>query len=98
MLIITLSWVELFICASDFILKRKLRKAGRITLGTLILIIGLIMLITPGPALVVIPTGLAILSSDFAWARLALMKLKKKYRSVRQNKSIKKASMGSFWV
>ena len=81
---------------SDFILKRKLKKAGRVTIGIFILVVGLIMLVTPGPALVVIPTGLAILSSDFAWARLALMKLKKKYRSVRQNKKIKKASMGSF--
>ena len=30
---------------------------------------GLVMIVTPGPALVVIPVGLAILSVEFAWAR-----------------------------
>lgn len=80
----------------NIILKKKLKKVTRITVGILILLIGIIMIVTPGPALVVIPTGLAVLSSDFAWARLALMKMKKKYRSVRRNKALKKASFGSF--
>ncbi len=37
--------------------------------GTTVLLIGLIMVVTPGPALVVIPVGLAILSIEFTWAR-----------------------------
>ena len=36
--------------------------------GFTILIAGLVMLILPGPALVVIPIGLALLSLEFAWA------------------------------
>ncbi|MDZ7644573.1 MAG: PGPGW domain-containing protein [Woeseiaceae bacterium] len=30
---------------------------------------GLIMLVTPGPALIIIPVGLGILGIEFAWAR-----------------------------
>lgn len=37
--------------------------------GATVLIIGLVMLVTPGPGLVVIPIGLAILGLEFAWAR-----------------------------
>ena len=44
--------------------------------GVTILLIGLVMLVTPGPAVVVIPVGLAILSIEFAWARLWLRRLR----------------------
>lgn len=37
--------------------------------GTTVVIIGIIMIVTPGPAIVVIPIGLAILGLEFAWAR-----------------------------
>jgi uncharacterized protein (TIGR02611 family) len=33
-----------------------------------LLIVGLLMLVLPGPALVVIPLGLAVLSLEFVWA------------------------------
>jgi tellurite resistance protein TerC len=38
-------------------------------IGTTVLLIGLVLLVTPGPAFVVIPVGLAILATEFAWAR-----------------------------
>jgi tellurite resistance protein TerC len=40
------------------------------------LIEGALMIVTPGPAIIVIPMGLAILASEFAWARhwLALVR------------------------
>lgn len=44
--------------------------------GTTIVLVGVIMLVTPGPAIVVIPVGLAILSIEFAWARSWLEKLR----------------------
>lgn len=44
--------------------------------GTTILLIGIVMIIAPGPALIVIPIGLAILGIEFAWARLWLRKLR----------------------
>lgn len=37
--------------------------------GTLVTVVGVVMLVTPGPAFVLIPLGLAILSTEFAFAR-----------------------------
>lgn len=55
-------------------------KAGRRIVvgivGATVLLIGIIMLVTPGPALIVIPVGLAILSIEFTWARLWLKRLR----------------------
>jgi tellurite resistance protein TerC len=45
--------------------------------GVTVLIIGVVMIVTPGPALVMIPVGLAILSIEFAWARAWLKHLRK---------------------
>lgn len=44
--------------------------------GATVLLIGAVMIVTPGPAIVVIPVGLAILSIEFAWARLWLKRLR----------------------
>lgn len=46
--------------------------------GSTVLLLGVFMLVTPGPGLVVIPLGLAILSIEFAWARFWLRKLREK--------------------
>lgn len=46
--------------------------------GFTVLLIGTIMLVTPGPALVVIPVGLGILGLEFAWARRWLKKVHEK--------------------
>jgi uncharacterized protein (TIGR02611 family) len=40
--------------------------------GVIVLIGGLIMLVTPGPAFVLIPIGLAMLSLEFVWAERML--------------------------
>ena len=40
------------------------------------LLIGVAMLVLPGPGLVVIPLGLAILGIEYAWARSWLRKVK----------------------
>jgi uncharacterized protein (TIGR02611 family) len=45
-------------------------------LGFSVILVGLVMIITPGPAIVVIPAGLAILALEFAWARRWLRRLK----------------------
>jgi uncharacterized protein (TIGR02611 family) len=42
--------------------------------GAVVLLGGLIMLVTPGPAFVLIPIGLAMLSLEFAWAERLLVK------------------------
>lgn len=45
--------------------------------GTTVLLLGVIMLVTPGPALLVIPAGLAILGLEFAWARYWLRRARR---------------------
>jgi uncharacterized protein (TIGR02611 family) len=42
--------------------------------GTLISLAGVVMLVTPGPAFVLIPIGLAMLSMEFVWAERLLGK------------------------
>jgi uncharacterized protein (TIGR02611 family) len=42
--------------------------------GGIVLLGGLIMLVTPGPAFVLIPIGLAMLSLEFVWAERMLDK------------------------
>jgi hypothetical protein len=37
--------------------------------GGTVLVIGIAMILLPGPAFIVIPAGLAILAIEFAWAR-----------------------------
>ena len=38
-------------------------------IGITVLLIGIAMIVMPGPAFIVIPIGLAILASEYAWAR-----------------------------
>jgi tellurite resistance protein TerC len=44
--------------------------------GASVVIIGLILIVLPGPAFIVIPIGLAILATEFTWARRLLKRLK----------------------
>ena len=46
-------------------------------IGGTVLVIGVVMIVLPGPAVVVIPLGLAILATEFVWARLWLRKVRK---------------------
>lgn len=48
-------------------------------IGVSVLIVGIIFIVTPGPAIIVIPAGLAILASEFMWARILLKKVKHKF-------------------
>jgi len=46
-----------------------IRKLVYSLLGVTVLLIGIVMIVLPGPAVIVIPLGLAILASEYAWAR-----------------------------
>lgn len=48
---------------------RTARRVVVAVVGGTLLLIGLAMTVLPGPALVVIPMGLAVLAVEFAWAR-----------------------------
>lgn len=45
------------------------RKIVIAVIGTTILLIGIALVVLPGPAFIVIPIGLSILASEFIWAR-----------------------------
>ncbi|HET6887224.1 MAG TPA: PGPGW domain-containing protein [Candidatus Udaeobacter sp.] len=44
--------------------------------GATVLLIGIALLVLPGPAFIVIPLGLAILATEYAWARRWLKKVR----------------------
>lgn len=52
--------------------------------GSTILILGVIMILTPGPAVVFIPLGLSILGLEFAWARAWLRRLRERISAASQ--------------
>ena len=54
-------------------------------IGFTILAAGIAMIVLPGPAIVVIPVGLAILATEFIWARKLLVKVKERFERMRKN-------------
>jgi tellurite resistance protein TerC len=50
-----------------------------------VLIVGIAMIVLPGPAFVVIPVGLGILGLEFAWARAWLKKARAKAEEMTRN-------------
>lgn len=58
-----------------------LKKVRRIVVGIVgftIMVIGVLLLVLPGPAFLVIPLGLGILATEFVWAKNLLRKVKAK--------------------
>jgi tellurite resistance protein TerC len=51
-----------------------MRRIVRTIVGSIVLLVGLVMLVLPGPAVLVIPLGLAILAIDFPWAKVVMQK------------------------
>jgi Putative transmembrane protein (PGPGW) len=52
-------------------------------IGGTIILIGLAMIVLPGPAIVVIPLGLAVLATEFIWARLWLRRARRIFKQAR---------------
>ena len=52
------------------------RRIAIAVIGITVIVIGIVMIVAPGPAIVVIPVGLAILGVEFAWARNWLRRLR----------------------
>ncbi len=70
------------------------KAARRIVVGVVgatVLLIGVVMIVTPGPALVVIPVGLAILSIEFTWARAWLKRLRESISNRNSNERERRA-------
>lgn len=60
---------------------RLLRRIGIGVVGSVVLGLGVVMLVTPGPAFVVIPLGLGILALEFEWAKRWLHRVKEYVRN-----------------
>lgn len=52
------------------------RRIAISVIGGTVLLVGMAMVVLPGPAFVVIPVGLGILGLEFAWARHWLARVK----------------------
>jgi Putative transmembrane protein (PGPGW). len=61
-------------------------------LGATVVLIGVAMLVLPGPALVVIPLGLAILGLEFAWARHWLYVVKQRAQDMLNNRNNRRSN------
>jgi uncharacterized protein (TIGR02611 family) len=55
-------------------LPATVRKVFIAIIGGTVLLIGIALIVLPGPAILVIPIGLAILATEFAWAQRALQR------------------------
>jgi uncharacterized protein (TIGR02611 family) len=55
---------------------RLARRIAVAVIGSTLVIIGIAMIVLPGPAFIVIPAGLAVLSVEFAWAQRWLVRVR----------------------
>ncbi len=68
------------------IVLKTLNQAKRLVvtvIGFTILAAGMAMIVLPGPAFIVIPIGLAILATEFIWARKLLVAVKERIERLR---------------
>jgi len=75
-------------------LYRQIKRLAIFLIGISIVLIGCILVFTPGPAIIVIPIGLAVLATEFIWAKKLLKKFKETTSSF--SKSAKKAIKNKF--
>jgi uncharacterized protein (TIGR02611 family) len=52
------------------------KRVGIAIIGGTVVLFGIVLIVFPGPAFIVIPAGLAILATEFAWAARWLDKAK----------------------
>ncbi|MEP6937804.1 MAG: PGPGW domain-containing protein [Chthoniobacterales bacterium] len=62
-------WLQRIITRLGLDANPRLRKFVIGVIGITVVLIGLALVVLPGPAFVVLPVGLAILATEFAWAR-----------------------------
>lgn len=62
-------WLQKWIARFGLESRPRLRRFLIGAIGFSVVLIGLVMIVLPGPAIIIIPLGFAILASEFAWAR-----------------------------
>jgi len=68
---------------------KQARRAIVIVVGFTVLVLGIVLIVLPGPAVLVIPLGLAILATEFVWARRLLVRFRWKARRLKNTISRK---------
>jgi tellurite resistance protein TerC len=66
---------------------KTIRQAKRLiitVIGFTVLLIGLAMVVLPGPAFIVIPIALGILATEFIWAKKLLDRVKSRASNVKE--------------
>jgi len=53
------------------------KRIVKIVIGSTLLVLGVAMIVLPGPGILAIALGLAMLSAEFVWARRLLDRLKR---------------------
>ena len=74
------------------LLRKSIKQGRRVLvaiLGFLVILIGIAMIVFPGPAIIVIPIGLGILASEFRWARTLLKRARSRFGMKKEAKSQK---------
>ena len=66
------------------VVARQSMRLSVAALGFIVLAVGVVLLVTPGPGLLVIIAGLAILAHEFEWAATALGKAKARAAQARR--------------
>src|SRR5215469_3367963 len=61
----------------------QVRRAFRIVAGFTLLLVGVVMIVTPGPGWLVIFLGLSLLAAEFIWARRLMDRMKRESERVR---------------
>ena len=72
---------------------RILRRIVVTVIGGTVLLIGIALIVLPGPAFIVIPLGLVILASEFAWARYLLRRGREMIAKMR-GRNMERAAVG----
>ncbi len=70
-------------------MKKTLKQIKKIIVGIIgftILGIGILLIVLPGPAFIIIPLGLSILAGEFLWARKILVKVREKFKFTKDRK------------
>jgi len=62
-------WLQKWVARFGLESRPRLRRFLIGTIGFSVVLIGLVMIVLPGPAIIIVPLGVGILASEFAWAR-----------------------------
>jgi uncharacterized protein (TIGR02611 family) len=68
----------------DRFVAEGIRAARRVAVGVVgvtVIVVGVALLVLPGPAFIVLPVGLGILAIEFEWARRLLRRARRLYES-----------------